>query len=95
MNDIFNIETDKETLDTTEPESESIPQVFPPVKDYYEVQVECEGLCVRTGAGTTCEILDYINGKPVIELDASQSTAEWGKLYNKQGYIHLGYTHKL
>lgn len=77
------------TVDTVKP-SDGIVDV----KDY-RVKITCDNLNIRSGPGTSCNIVGQIKDRGVYTITHENSTENWGKLKSGVGWIHLGYTKKV
>lgn len=64
------------------------------VKDFL-VKVNCNGLNIRSGPGTSCSIVGQIKDRGVYTITHEDSTENWGKLKSGAGWIHLGYTKRV
>lgn len=64
------------------------------VKDFL-VKVTCDDLNIRSGPGTSCDIVGQIKDRGVYTITHEDSTENWGKLKSGAGWIHLGYTKRV
>ena len=64
------------------------------VKDFL-VKVNCDNLNIRSGPGTSCNIVGQIKDRGVYTITHEDSTENWGKLKSGVGWIHLGYTKRV
>ena len=64
------------------------------IKDFM-VKINCDNLNIRSGPGTSCDIVGSIRDRGTYTITHEDSTENWGKLKSGAGWIHLGYTKRV
>ena len=68
-------------------------EITPPTPDPYKVKVTCDVLNIRSGPGTSYDIVGSVNKGDVYTIVETQDN--WGKLKSGAGWICLDYTEKV